>query len=130
MAISDRARSYILGRMIIVLGLTAAIPAGRSKAAETAWKLSAGEIRAHVIGREMTDDVHWSEIFQRNGTIISNEAGLEHQGRWKIIKDQLCVWIRDLDGACYDIWMDGNEVQLRTEDSENYFTAHIRTARE
>ena len=63
---------------------------------------------------ELTDEVHWYDFYDRNGTVLSSSMGKKRQGKWWIDKDQLCVDV-DKEAAvrCYDVLVSGNNVQLR-----------------
>src|SRR5215467_4903167 len=79
-------------------------------------KLTGGYIRARFGGMELTDNVHWRELYQRNGTGMSASMGRKRAGRWRVEKDQLGI---ELEGepipTCYDVWISGKEVELRSE---------------
>jgi hypothetical protein len=54
--------------MQIALLLTALISiAGATAAEETFCKLSGAQIRAAFSGKELSDEVHWYEIFEKSG---------------------------------------------------------------
>src|SRR5262249_25530251 len=73
-------------------------------------------IRARFGGMELTDNVHWRDLYQRNGTVMSTSMGRKRAGRWRVEQDQLCI---ELEGEpipkCYDVWISGKEVELRSE---------------
>jgi len=79
-------------------------------------KLTGGYIRARFGGMELTDNVHWRDLYQRNGTVMSTSMGRKRAGRWRVEQDQLCI---ELEGepipTCYDVWISGKEVELRSE---------------
>jgi len=77
-------------------------------------KLSGAQIRAKFSGMELTDEVHWYDFYDQNGTVLSSSMGKKRQGKWWIDKDQLCVDV-DKEAAvrCYDVLVSGNNVQLR-----------------
>jgi len=79
-------------------------------------KLTGGYIRARFGGMELTDNVHWRDLYQRNGTVMSTSMGRKRAGRWRVEQDQLCI---ELEGEpipkCYDVWISGKEVELRSE---------------
>ena len=96
--------------------LAVAILASTATAAEKFIKLSSGQIRARIAGLELTDNVHWRDLYQRNGTVMSTSMGRKRAGRWRVEQDQLCI---ELEGEpipkCYDVWISGKEVELRSE---------------
>ena len=79
-------------------------------------KLTGGQIRAKLADMELTDNVHWRDLYQRNGTVMSTSMGRKRAGRWRVEQDQLCI---ELEGepipTCYDVWISGKEVELRSE---------------
>src|SRR5262245_34907437 len=98
--------------------LLAVATLGSSATAEEKFqKLSGGQIRAKLGGMELTDNVHWRDLYQRNGTIISTSMGRNRTGKWRVEKDQLCIeFEKEPIPKCYDVWISGREVELRRED--------------
>lgn len=89
-----------------------------SEAQEHFKKLSGTEIRAKFAGMEFTDDVHWGEVYETSGRLKSEEMGTKRVGTWRIEKDQLCTdYGKQAERSCYEVWMSGKSVQLRTPDS-------------
>jgi hypothetical protein len=67
---------------------------------------------------EVTDQVHWNDFYQPGGVLVSNEMGRKTSGKWRIQNDQLCLDRgRDLGSGCYEVWLAGKNVQLKTKDS-------------
>jgi hypothetical protein len=65
---------------------------------------------------ELTDNVHWRDLYQRNGTVMSTSMGRHQTGKWRIEKDQLCIeFEKEPIPKCYDVWLSGNEIELRGE---------------
>ena len=89
-----------------------------SEAQEHFKKLSGAEIRAKFTNMEFTDEVHWGEVYEANGKLKSEEMGTKRVGTWRIEKDQLCTdYGKQAERSCYEVWMSGKSVQLRTPDS-------------
>ena len=90
---------------------------GPSAAAEEKFqKLRGGQIRAKLAGMELTDNVHWRDLYQRNGTVMSTSMGRKQTGKWRIEKDRLCIeFEKEPIPKCYDVWLSGNEIELRGE---------------
>ena len=79
-------------------------------------KLTAGQIRAKLAGMELTDNVHWRDLYQRNGTVTSTSMGRKRTGKWRIEKDQLCIEFENEPvPKCYDVWLSDKQVNLRRE---------------
>ena len=91
---------------------------GASAAAEEKLqKLKGGQIRAKLAGMELTDNVHWRDFYQRNGTVMmSTSMGRKRTGKWLVENDQLCIeFEKEPIPKCYDVWLSGNEIELRGE---------------
>jgi hypothetical protein len=87
-------------------------------AEEKFQKLSGSRIRARLIGMEITDEVHWADVFAANGTLTSYSMGRKTIGKWNVQKDELCVDRGKDDGGCYQVWLAGKKVELRREGSK------------
>ena len=105
----------------IVIGVLAgAIGIHAAAAVEKFQKLSGAQIRAQFTGMQFTDEVHWGEIYEPNGRLVSEEMGRKRVGTWRIQKDQLCTEFgKDGGSNCYDVWMSGKKVELRTPGSSD-----------
>src|SRR5215471_2423184 len=55
-------------------------------AAERFQKLGGSQIRAKFVGMEMTDNVHWADVFGPNGDLKSYSMGRKKDGKWRIEK--------------------------------------------
>src|SRR5262245_47625590 len=82
-------------------------------AAEKFQKLGGSQIRAKFAGMEMTDNVHWADVFGPNGNLKSYSMGRKKDGKWWIEKDELCVDRGKDGGGCYQVWLSGKYVELR-----------------
>jgi hypothetical protein len=102
---------------IIGLGCLAVATLGADAAAEEKFqKLTAGQIRAKLAGMELTDNVHWRDLYQRNGTVMSTSMGHRRTGKWRVEKDQLCIeFEKEPVPQCYGVWLSGKAVELRRE---------------
>ena len=104
-----------LGTATMAAVAVAALASGTA-AEEKLQKLSAGQIRAKIAGMELTDEVHWRELYERGGTVTSNSMGRKRTGKWRVEKDQLCVeFDKEPPTKCYEVWMSGKKVELRGE---------------
>ena len=84
-------------------------------AAEKFQKLGGSQIRAKFVDMEMTDNVHWADVFGQNGSLKSYSMGRKKDGKWWIAKDELCVDRGKDDGGCYEGWLSGMNVEFRRE---------------
>jgi hypothetical protein len=104
-----------LGIAAAAATVVAALATGAT-AEEKLQKLSAGQIRAKIVGMELTDEVHWRELYGRGGTVTSDSMGRKRTGKWTVEKDQLCIeFDKDPPAKCYEVWMSGKKVELRRE---------------
>ena len=104
-----------LGTAVTAATVVAALASGAA-AEEKLQKLSAGQIRAKMAGMELTDGVHWRELYGRGGTVTSDSMGRKRTGKWRVEKDQLCIeFDKDPPAKCYEVWMSGKTVELRRE---------------
>jgi hypothetical protein len=79
-------------------------------------KLTAGQIRAKLAGMELTDNVHWRDLYQRNGTVTSTSMGRKRTGKWRLERDELCIeFEKEPIPKCYGVWISGKQVELRRE---------------
>jgi hypothetical protein len=105
-----------------LMGVTAAVVVALSveasvEAAENFRKLTGAQIQAKIAGMEITDEVHWGDVFERNGTLITISLGRKTIGKWWVQKDELCLDRGKDDGGCYQVWLSGKKVELRREGS-------------
>jgi|SRR5437867_9846741 len=89
----------------------------RAASAERFQRLTGTQIQARVAGMEITDEVHWADVFAANGTLTSYSMGRKSSGKWRVQKDELCIDRGKDDGGCYQVWLSGKKVELRREGS-------------
>src|SRR6516164_2078160 len=88
----------------------------RVHAEERFQRLNGQQIRAKFTGMELTDQSHWGEVFEANGTVKSFSMGHRTVGKWRVQKDQLCLDRgSELVGGCYEVWLAGKKVELRNQ---------------
>ena len=82
-------------------------------AAETYRKRTGDEIKAQVIGMEISD-AHFSEQYMANGTVRVVDLDRRFLGKWKVEGSQLCTEApRPEDSRCKEVWGSGKKYQLR-----------------
>jgi hypothetical protein len=79
-------------------------------------KLTGSQIRAKIAGMEIIDDVHWADVFERNGALRSFSMGRDRAGKWRVQKDEPCLE-QGQESGCYEVWLAGNKVELRPKGS-------------
>ncbi len=104
----------------------AALPWTPTQAAEFR-RLRAEQIRARVVGRDITDDFHWTEHYRRDGVPVSTDMGRRRTGRWKIERDMLCQ-AREPGASfdCFQVWVSGDEISLQQDAADRPYPAFIR----
>jgi hypothetical protein len=85
------------------------------EAAEKFQKLTGAQIQAKFAGMEMSDEVHWRDRYERNGTVTSQSMGKNRFGKWRVEKNELCVDLDQDQGGCYEIWLAGKKVEFRRQ---------------
>jgi hypothetical protein len=80
--------------------------------AESLQKLSGAQIRANFAGMQLTDEVHYRFVYERNGTLRSVAMGTKRRGKWVVDKDQLCLYLGETDDGCYDVALSGKTFTL------------------
>jgi hypothetical protein len=99
-------------RLAIVLAIaSAAAAAGKFQ------KLSGAQIRAKLAGMEITDEVHWADVYGRDGTLMTFSMGKKTIGKRSVKNDELCQERGNDFQGCYQVWMAGKKIELRREDS-------------
>lgn len=93
------------------IGSLVALDAG-FVAAENLQKLSGAQIRAKFAGMQLTDEVHYRLVYERDGTLRSVALGVKKRGKWVIDKDQLCLYLQEPDDGCYDVALSGKTFTL------------------
>jgi hypothetical protein len=109
-------KERVTAATIVTLGAVAFI---LNAAAEQKFqKLTGAQIRAKLSGMELTDEAHWGEVFERNGTLTITSMGHKSIGKWLIHNDELCVETgKEPGGGCYEVWVSGNNLELRNQAS-------------
>ncbi len=108
---SNLRRKCLIAALASGIGGLVALGAG-FVAAETLQKLSGRQIRAKFAGMQLTDEVHYRFVYERNGTLRSVALGVKKRGKWVIDKDQLCLYLQEPDDGCYDVALSGKTFTL------------------
>ena len=116
MSTTKRPVAALIALLCAATTTLAAVLASGALAEEKLQKLSAGQIRAKIAGMELTDEVHWRELYERSGTVTSTSMGRKRTGKWRVEKDQLCIeFEKEPPAKCYEVWMSGKKVELRRQ---------------
>jgi hypothetical protein len=84
------------------------------------------EMRATVVGKDITDGLHWSIYLRSDGALVGAEGASRWTGTWNIQRNKLCMsnpGSKTLD--CYDVWMSGQSISLRLKKDDDSFVGVI-----
>jgi hypothetical protein len=86
-------------------------------AADKFKRLSSTEIRARIVGKVVTDESHWSDRFEPDGTLRAIDLGVLEPGTWKLNGNEMCVVRKAKKPVteCFEIWASGDEVEYRRD---------------
>jgi hypothetical protein len=82
-------------------------------AAENSRKLSGNQIRETFAGKQLTDEVHFRDVYDRDGTLRSYAMGTKKVGKWAVEKDELCLYFKEPDDGCYDVSLSGDRIEMK-----------------
>jgi hypothetical protein len=84
-----------------------------SAAAANSQKLSGSQIRSKFAGMQLTDEVHWRYVYDRDGTLRSYSIGTKKVGKWSVEKDELCLYLGETDDGCYEVSLSGKSIEMK-----------------
>jgi len=74
----------------LIAGALALLLQTSARAEDQFRLLDASQIRARMVGNDITDGPHWSMYLRPDGKLISAESGSSWTGIWKIQGNKLC----------------------------------------
>ena len=84
-------------------------------------KLSGAQIAVTLGGMQFTDEVHWRQVYGKDGTLRSFDMGRKDVGRWRIRGNEICTDLGDDgDNNCFEVWLRGNRLVMQ-RDAEDKF---------
>jgi hypothetical protein len=102
-----------LAVMLAVAALCPALLQTGAAAAGGFRKLSGSQIQARLAGMQLTDEVHWRDVYDRNGTLRSYSNGMAKVGKWAVEKNELCVYFKEPDDGCYEVSLSGDRIEMK-----------------
>ena len=99
--------------MTIIAAATLASISVGAAAAENSQKLFGSQIRARFAGMQLTDEVHFRDVYDRDGTLRSYSMGKKKVGKWAIEKDELCLYFKEPDDGCYEVWLSKDRIVMK-----------------
>src|SRR5258708_32636851 len=82
-------------------------------AAEHLRTLSGSQIRARFTNMQVTDEVHFRDVYDHDGTLRSYANGKKKVGKWAVEKDELCVYFKEPDDGCYEVSLSGDRIEMK-----------------
>jgi len=82
-------------------------------AAESIQKLSGAQIRLKFAGMQLTDEMHWRYVYDRDGRLRSYSMGTKKVGKWAVEKDELCLYLNEPDDGCYEVSRTGERIEMK-----------------
>src|SRR6266540_1243179 len=61
---------------------------------------------------QLTDEVHWRDVYERDGTLRSYAMGSKKIGKWFVHSDELCLDLPEPDGGCFEVTATGTNFVL------------------
>jgi hypothetical protein len=99
-------------KMLVGATISYALLGAGSVAADAPKKLSGAQIRARLAGMQLTDEVHYRFVYERDGTLRSYSMGVKKFGKWTVEKNDLCLYLGDSDDGCYQVSLAGERIEL------------------
>jgi len=119
-----------LGALTLTILLPAAAFGSKARAQEMFKLLGEKEIRARVVGKDITDGAHWVNYLRPDGVLRSSESGSKWTGTWKIQNNKLCMSNPNLESPnCKEVWMSGTNIRMRANKDQETFDATVEKHR-
>ena len=99
-------------KMLVAATMGLTLFGARSVSADTPKKLSGAQIRARLAGMQLTDEVHYRFVYERDGTLRSYSMGVKKVGKWTVEKDDLCLYLGESDDGCYQVTLAGERIEM------------------
>jgi hypothetical protein len=121
-------RAIGLAALVLVLSIV-----GRAQTsavqAEEFRRLSAIQIQRLIGGKRITDDTHWSQTVAPGWKdTVQWDMGQTSTGSWQLRNDCLCIVRPGILEDCYEVWIAGDSIQLRSPDAAIPLTVFLRSA--
>jgi hypothetical protein len=102
-----------LAPMLIFAALGSTAFQVSAMAAEKSQKLSGSQIRTKFAGMQLTDEVHFRDVYDRDGTLRSYSDGKGRVGKWAIENDELCLYFKEPDDGCYEVSFSAGRIEMK-----------------
>jgi hypothetical protein len=61
---------------------------------------------------QLTDEVHYRFVYDRDGTLRSYSMGVKKVGKWVVEKDELCLYLGERDDGCYQVTLSSERIEM------------------
>ena len=92
--------------------IVAIVLEGDAGAARNPKKLSGSQIRARLAGMQLTDEVHYRFVYERDGTLRSYSMGSNKVGGWSVKGNELCLDLGERDDGCYSVLRSADRIAM------------------
>src|SRR6266446_1314055 len=107
--------------LTLTILLSATILGSIAHAPEMFKLLGEKEIRARVVGKDITDSSHWVSYLR-----LSSEMGRKWTESWKIQNNKLCMTNPNLESPdCNEVWMSRANIRMRANKDQETFDAVV-----
>ncbi|WP_314949952.1 hypothetical protein [Bradyrhizobium cosmicum] len=97
-----------------------------ARAADQFRMLDGKQIRARMVGKDITDGAHWTLYLRPDGSLVGSESGDSWTGSWKIRDDRLCMTQPGSTSlVCNEVWMSGANIRMRANGDEKSLEAMV-----
>lgn len=97
-----------------------------ASAADQFRMLGGKQIRARMVGKDITDGAHWTLYLRPDGSVVGSESGDSWTGSWKIRDDRLCMTQPgNASLVCNEVWMSGANIRMRATGDEKSLEAMV-----
>lgn len=104
-------------KKLLILTLILMFQNGLALCAEKFVQLKDTKISDYIAGHELTDEVHWSYKFAKDGTVSWIDLGKERTGKWRVSQAKtLCIDSIQRgkpSSECYELWVLGDRFEFR-----------------
>src|SRR6202795_4111360 len=84
------------------------------------------EIRARVVGKDITDSSHWVSYLRPDGALLSSEMGRKWTGTWTIQNNKICMTNPNPESPdCNEVWMSGANIRINADRDQETFDAVV-----
>ena len=81
--------------------------------ADEARRLSGAEIKRLIVGKAVTDEVHYTDHFRLHGVYEGVFMNKRSTGTWRVKGAQLCITRGAEEESCDELWRSGSRLERR-----------------